>query len=101
MFAWLFHRISGLFLIILFGIKILSGFYLFTKDKKPDWAILLHRQPMVDILIMVLLAFHVFYGIKTILYDLGIRREKLLFWSSTVLGGVVSLLLIAIYLKVN
>jgi succinate dehydrogenase/fumarate reductase cytochrome b subunit len=101
MFAWLFHRISGLFLIILLGIKILSGFYLFTKDKKPDWALLLHRQPMVDILIMVLLSFHVFYGIKTILYDLGIRKEKLLFWSSTVLGGVVSLLLVAIYLKVS
>jgi succinate dehydrogenase/fumarate reductase cytochrome b subunit len=56
---------------------------------------------MVDILIMVLLSFHVFYGIKTILYDLGIRKEKLLFWSSTVLGGVVSLLLVAIYLKVS
>lgn len=101
MFAWLFHRISGLSLIILFGIKIFSGFYLYTKEKKPDWAILLHRQPMVDLLIMVLFTFHVFYGIKTILYDLGIRREKFLFWSSTLLGGVVSLLLIAIYLRVN
>ena len=101
MFAWLFHRISGLFLIVLFGIKILSGFYLYTKEKKPDWAILLHRQPMVDLLIMVLFTFHVLYGIKTILYDLGVRREKLLFWSSTLLGVLVSLLLIAIYLRVN
>lgn len=101
MFAWLFHRISGLFLIVLFGIKIFTGFYLYTKEKKPDWAILLHRQPMVDLLILILFTFHVFYGLKTILYDLGIRREKLLFWSSTLLGGLVSLLLIAIYLKVS
>ncbi len=99
MFAWLFHRISGLFLILLFGIKIFTGFFLYTKDKKPDWAILLHRQPAVDILIFVLLTFHVSYGLKAILYDLGIRKEKLLFWSSTLLGGVTSLLLIALYLR--
>ncbi|MDH7501012.1 MAG: hypothetical protein QHH30_11595 [candidate division NC10 bacterium] len=101
MFAWLFHRISGLFLIALFGIKIYTGFFLYTKEKKPDWAILLHRQPLVDLLILVLLTFHVFYGLKTILYDLGIHREKFLFWSSTLLAGLVSLLLIAIYLKVS
>jgi len=101
MFAWLFHRISGLFLIFLFGIKIFSGFFLFTKDKKPDWALLLHRQPIVDLLILILFSFHVFYGIKTILYDLGIRREKILFWASTLLGGIVSILLIAIYFRVT
>jgi len=101
MFAWLFHRISGLFLIVLFGIKIFTGFYLYTKEKKPDWAILLHRQPMVDLLIFILFTFHVFYGLKSILYDLGFRREKFLFWSSTLLGGLVSLLLIAIYLRVS
>lgn len=101
MFAWLFHRISGLFLIFLFGIKIFTAFFLYTKEKRPDWAILLHRQPAVDILIFVLLTFHVSYGLKAILYDLGIRKEKLLFWSSTLLGGGVSILLIALYLKVN
>lgn len=46
MFIWLFHRISGVSLIILFGIKILTGFFLFTKDKKSDWALSLHRQPV-------------------------------------------------------
>jgi len=101
MFAWLFHRISGLFLIVLFGIKIFTGFFLYTKEKKPDWAILLHRQPVVDVLIFVLLAFHIAYGLKTILYDLGIRREKLLFWTSTLAGGAASILLVAIYLRVN
>ncbi len=101
MFAWLFHRFSGLFLIVLFGIKIFTGFFLYTKEKKPDWAILLHRQPVVDVLIFVLLSFHIAYGMKTILYDLGIRKEKLLFWASTLLGGFASILLIAIYLRVN
>ena len=101
MFAWLFHRISGVFLIFLFGIKIFTGFFLFTKDKKPEWALLFHRQPAVDLLILVLFTFHVLYGVKTILYDLGVRHERLLFWVSTLLGGVVSLLLIAIYLQVT
>lgn len=101
MFAWLFHRISGLFLIFLFGIKIFTGFYLYTKGEKPQWALLLHRQPLTDLLIIVLFTFHVFYGIKALLYDLGMRREKLLFWASTLLGVVVSILLIAIYLRVT
>jgi succinate dehydrogenase/fumarate reductase cytochrome b subunit len=101
MFAWLFHRISGLFLIFLLGIKILTGFFLYTKEKKPDWAILLHRQPAVDILIFILLAFHVSYGLKAILYDLGMRKEKLLFWASTLAGGAASILLIALYLRVT
>ena len=101
MFAWLFHRISGLIMIFLFGIKIFSGFFLFTKDKKPDWALLLHRQPVVDLLVLVLFAFHVSYGLKALLYDLGIRREKLLFWTFTLFGGIASLLLVAIYLKVS
>ena len=49
MFVWLFHRISGVSLIVLFGIKILTSFFLFTKDKKPDWALSLHRQPVIDV----------------------------------------------------
>jgi len=45
MFVWLFHRISGVSLIVLFGIKIFSAFFIYTKDNKPDWALGLHRHP--------------------------------------------------------
>ncbi len=98
MFIWLFHRISGVSLIILFGIKILTSFFLFTKDKKPDWALSLHRQPIVDVLILLLFTFHSIYGLRTIAIDLGYKQEKKLFWISNLVAAIISALLIYIYL---
>jgi len=100
MFIWLFHRISGVALLILFAIKIFSSFFLYTKDKKPDWAISLHRNPVTDILIIVLLTFHSIYGLRTIAIDLGYRKEKQLFWLSNLVAAVISIILIIIYTKV-
>jgi len=97
MFIWLFHRISGVSLIVLFGIKILTSFFLFTKDKKPDWALSLHRQPVVDVLILILFTFHSIYGIRTIIMDLGYRNEKGLFLASNVVASVLSAFLLYIY----
>ncbi|MBP9561439.1 MAG: hypothetical protein KBE27_06450 [Syntrophorhabdaceae bacterium] len=101
MFIWLFHRISGVSLIILFGIKILTSFFLFTKDKKPDWALSLHRQSIIDVLILILFTFHSIYGLRTILIDFGYRKEKRLFWLSNIAAGIISLILIYIYLIVS
>ena len=97
MFIWLFHRISGVSLIILFGIKILTSFFLFTKDKKPDWALSLHRQPVLDVLILILFTFHSIYGLRTIVMDFGYRKEKLLFWVSNIVASIISAALICIY----
>ncbi|HOP86180.1 MAG TPA: hypothetical protein PKZ54_06875 [Syntrophorhabdaceae bacterium] len=101
MFIWLFHRISGVSLIILFGIKILTSFFLFTKDKKPDWALSLHRQPVIDVLILILFTFHSIYGLRTILIDFGYRKEKKLFWLSNIIAGIISIILIYIYFIVS
>jgi len=97
MFIWLFHRISGVSLIILFGIKIMTAFFLFSKDKKPDWALSLHRQPVIDILIFILFTFHSIYGLRTIVLDLGCRKEKRLFMLSNIAATVISLALIYMY----
>jgi succinate dehydrogenase/fumarate reductase cytochrome b subunit len=97
MFIWLFHRISGVSLIILFGMKIFSSFWLYTKDKKPDWALGLHRNPVLDILIIVLFTFHSMYGLRTIAIDLGYRKEKQLFWLSNACAAIISVILIFLY----
>ncbi len=101
MFIWLFHRISGVFLIALVGIKVFSGFFLFTKETKPDWALSLHRQPTLDVLLMVLFTFHSIYGLRTIAIDLGYRKEKRLFWLSQVTASIISAALLIIYFKMT
>ena len=101
MFIWLFHRISGVALITLFGIKILTGYFLFTQDKKPDWALSLHRQPVIDALIIILFTFHSIYGIRTIIMDFGYRNEKRLFVASNVAASVISAALIYLYTIVS
>jgi succinate dehydrogenase/fumarate reductase cytochrome b subunit len=99
MFIWLFHRISGVTLIILFSIKILTSFFLFTKDKKPDWALSLHRHPILDILILILFTFHSMYGLRTVAIDLGYRKEKELFWIANVAAAVISVALVILYFR--
>jgi succinate dehydrogenase/fumarate reductase cytochrome b subunit len=97
MFVWLFHRVSGAALIVLIGIKILSGYFLFNREHKPEWALSFHRQPVLDVLLVVLFAFHSAYGLRTILIDFGYRKEKKLFWAFTLAAAVISLALIILY----
>jgi succinate dehydrogenase cytochrome b556 subunit len=101
MFIWLFHRISGVCLIILIGLKILTSYFLFAKDKKPDWALSLHRQPVLDLLILILFTFHSIYGLRTIALDFGYRKEKQLFWLSNAVAALISLVLVFIYAKMS
>lgn len=101
MFVWLFHRISGLLLILLLGLKFLTSFFLMTKDQKPDWALVLHTNAFTDTLLIVLVVFHAFYGLRTVIIDLGVRREKLLFWTFTLLSVVISVFLLIVYFTRN
>jgi succinate dehydrogenase hydrophobic anchor subunit len=101
MFVWVFHRVSGLLLIALLGIKFFTSFFLMTKDQKPDWALVLHTNKLTDSLLIVLVVFHALYGLRTIIMDMGSRREKLLFWLFTGLGAVLSIGLLAVYFTRN
>ena len=101
MFIWVFHRISGLLLILLIGIKFLTSFFLLTKEQKPDWALVLHTNPFIDTLLIISVVFHAFYGLRKVAIDLGLRKEKLLFWVSTLLSLVLSTLLLALYFTRN
>ena len=101
MFIWLFHRISGVSLVLLIGIKIFTSYFLFTKDKKPDWALSLHRQPVLDVLILILFTFHSIYGLRTVIIDLGYRKEKQLFLLSNVLASVIAAALVYFYIRMS
>jgi succinate dehydrogenase/fumarate reductase cytochrome b subunit len=101
MFVWVFHRLSGLLLIVLLGFKFLTSFFLMTKDQKPDWALVLHTNPLIDNLLIVLVVFHAFYGLRTVIMDMGARREKLLFWVFTILGVLFSAGLLVVYFTRN
>jgi succinate dehydrogenase/fumarate reductase cytochrome b subunit len=99
MFIWLFHRISGATLIVLIGIKILTGYFLRPKEGRPDWALSLHRHPVIDVLILILFTFHSIYGIRTIIIDFGYRKEKQLFWISNIAAVIVSAILIYFFIR--
>ena len=101
MFVWLFHRVSGLLLILLLGVKFLASFFLMTKEQKPDWALVLHTNPLTDTLLIILIVFHALYGLRTVIIDLGVKKEKLLFWVFTLLSVVLSVLLLIVYFTRN
>ncbi|MFA9453642.1 MAG: hypothetical protein ACERK6_06955 [Candidatus Aminicenantaceae bacterium] len=97
MFIWVFHRVSGLLLIVLLTLKFLTAFFLMTKGQKPDWALVLHTNSLTDTFLIINGVYHAFYGIRTMIMDMGFRNEKLLFRLFTLLGGFVSALLLLLY----
>jgi len=101
MFVWVFHRVTGLLLIALLSVKFLTSFFLMTKDKKPDWALVLHTNPLIDGLLIITVVFHGLYGLRTVILDLGVRREKLLFWVFSGLGLALSGALLVLYFTRN
>jgi succinate dehydrogenase/fumarate reductase cytochrome b subunit len=101
MFIWVVHRVSGLLLILLLGVKFLTSFFLMTKAQKPDWALVLHTNPFTDTLLIILVVFHALYGLRTVIIDLGVRKEKLLFWIFTLLSIILSTALLIVYFTRN
>jgi len=91
MFVWVFHRISGLILIVLMGFKIYSGFGTVGRlgeDMMPYWT-QLHNNLGVDLVAVFLFIYHSLYGLRTCLVDLGVKKEKELFWGLSAVGAVV------------
>ena len=98
MTTWLIHRISGLIMFGLFILKFVTAFYLLPDDK-PSWALFLHRHPAVDISLIFLICHHTCFGLKTMLFEIGFRKEKLLVYSATVVALALSIVGMIIYLR--
>jgi succinate dehydrogenase/fumarate reductase cytochrome b subunit len=101
-FVWIFHRLSGVLLIFLLSFQLLTGFV----QASPSQAELaktfgaLHRHGVLLNLTVLLLVFHALYGVRTILLDVGVRRERLLFWCCNALGLVVFGMFVVLYFHV-
>jgi succinate dehydrogenase/fumarate reductase cytochrome b subunit len=100
MTTWLIHRITGLMMIGLFAVKFVTAFYLLPDDK-PSWAVFLHRYPAIDISLIFLVSFHSCFGLKNILFDIGLRKEKLLVYGATIVALILSITGTIIYLKMT
>jgi succinate dehydrogenase/fumarate reductase cytochrome b subunit len=95
----MFHRISGVVLIGLLALQLCTGFFQASLSNAA-WVkavAALHRHPAVNCLLVFCVIFHALYGLRTIVLDLGVKRERLLFWTFTVLGSLLYAVFLASY----
>jgi succinate dehydrogenase cytochrome b556 subunit len=100
MFVWIFHRISGVLLIVLVAFQLVTGFFqASTANSELVKAMAdLHKHATLNCLMVFFFIFHALYGVRTILMDLGVKAEKLLFWACTILGLVVFGIFLVLFL---
>jgi succinate dehydrogenase/fumarate reductase cytochrome b subunit len=93
MFPYYFIRFSGPLLLILVGLKIISGYSLVGKIQGISWLANLHLNRALDILLLFIFISHALYGLRLFLIDLGmVKQEKLLFWAfTTISAGLIIL----------
>ena len=99
MFVWVFHRISGILLIFLIAFQLFTGFFQASSSNLELVKTIagLHKHVVLNCLMVPLVIFHARYGVRTILMDLGIKRERLLFWVCSILGLVLSSVFITLF----
>ena len=84
MFPYYFIRFSGPLLLILVGLKILSGYSL-VGQIQARWLSNLHINKTLDVLLLFVFIFHALYGLRLFMIDLGmVKHEKILFWAFTI-----------------
>jgi succinate dehydrogenase cytochrome b556 subunit len=100
-FVWLVHRITGVMLVVFLFAQLVTGFFQ-ASSSNLEWVRSvagLHKQALMSCLLVFAATFHALYGVRTILLDLGVQRERLLFWVATVLGGGVCIVFLVLYFR--
>ncbi len=91
MFVWVFHRVSGILLIGQLSVQLCTGFFQASPSNSPPVKAVadLHRHAALNCLLVFCVVFHALYGVRTMILDLGSKRERLLFWTFTLLGSLL------------
>ena len=91
-FTWIIQRITAILLIIAAPIKLFTGYVITIKLTFISYrtALKWHTHPVLDSILIFGTSFHVFYGLRTILIDLGVKKEKFLFWFLTICSIIFS-----------
>ncbi len=101
MFVWIFHRISGVVLIFVLGFQLFSGFFQ-ASSSNMAWVETmagLHKHTTLNCVLVFMAIFHAAYGIRTIVLDLGAKREKLVFWVCTIVATILCVVFLILFLK--
>jgi len=100
-FVWIFHRITGVLLIFLLGFQLFTGFYQASSSNQEFVVVIadLHRHAALNCVMVFCAMFHASYGIRTILMDLGLRREKLLFWVCTLVAAALYAVFLVLFFE--
>ena len=101
MFVWIFHRVSGFALIFIFAFQIFTGFFQVSSSNAELTKEIagLHKHQYLNFIMVFLFIFHGLYGIRTILMDLGVKKEKLLFWTANLIGSAIFIGFIILFSK--
>jgi succinate dehydrogenase cytochrome b556 subunit len=100
-FVWIVHRITGVLLIVLLLVQLITGFLQASTANSPLVKTLagLHSHAGLVCLLVWAATFHGLYGLRTIALDFGLRRERLLFWAATILGVLLCGVFLVLYFR--
>lgn len=88
--AWLIQRITALILLIVFPLKMYSGYAITGKVPGQAFLSSIHTNSLLDTLLIFAIIFHALYGIRVILIDLGfVKDNRGIFKLFTILGSVI------------
>lgn len=81
MWAWLLQRATGVLLVVVVFI------HFWAKVLVPTWGII---PRVADMIMIALVTYHAFSGIRTVLVDLGIgvRTQRIVFFATVVLAAL-------------
>ena len=88
MVPYYFIRFSGPLLLVLVGLKILSGYALVGRIDSSSWLSGLHQNRAFDFLLLFVFIFHGLYGLRLFLIDMGmIKQERHIFWAFPIISA--------------